>query len=231
MRQSDQCSFSPEHYLWILNRAVELGYEIHPVMDHTPGKINGTKSILLRHDIDISPAEARLCAAMESEIGISSTDFIRVRSRMYDLSKGNSADDIRWIADHGFEIGLHYEPQAYRSEDLDPIPTMNEEREQLSELLGVAIVGAAGHLATNNGVYDSQTVKKAGFTYEAFEPSLDSSDPRWKYISDSSKRWREGCLCNWLGIEDRLSVLMHPYWWFGEYQDHQVIVNQLENGD
>ena len=67
-------------------------------------------------------------------------------------------------------------------------------------------------------------VKKVGLSYEA---SHERFMVHRKYISDSGGHWREGCACQWLGIENHLTILTHPIWWFRMEEDPQVILEKL----
>ena len=59
--------------------------------------------VLLRHDVESSPAQARRMADVERARGLAATYFFRVKRRSYDLSV------IAPIAGMGHEIGYHYE--------------------------------------------------------------------------------------------------------------------------
>jgi len=59
--------------------------------------------VLLRHDVESSPAQALRMAGVEQARGLRATYFFRVKRRSYDLSA------IEPIAAMGHEIGYHYE--------------------------------------------------------------------------------------------------------------------------
>ena len=43
----------------------------------------------------------------------------------------------------------------------------------------------------------------------------------FKYLSDSRRQWREGCICNKIDVNkyDKLHILIHPFWWVKENVD------------
>jgi hypothetical protein len=79
-------------------------------------------------------------------------------------------------------------------------------------ILGHGIGGISYHCPTRCG-YPFPTEYLTGLgLYEAYD---DFFTKDMKYISDSSG-WREGCLCEWIGIEDKIVALMHQIHWYRE---------------
>ena len=114
---------------------------------------------------------------------------------------------------------------------LEPAAALHQEKALLETMLDTPVNGAAAHLAGTYGSLDAQVVKSAGFLYETSEPIGEKARPRWKYLSDSARRWREGCVCEWLGKVDRLEVLIHPVWWFESPESPDTIIQRLRRGD
>lgn len=68
-----------------------------------PAADRPARLVLLRHDVESSPAQAKRMAGIERARGLAATYFFRVKRRSYDLSV------IEPIAGMGHEIGYHYE--------------------------------------------------------------------------------------------------------------------------
>src|ERR1017187_6433508 len=66
-------------------------------------------SVFLRHDIDISLPPAVRMAAVEQQSGTASTYMVMPQSRLYDVSRSESARMLREIAAMGHEIGVHFD--------------------------------------------------------------------------------------------------------------------------
>src|SRR5262245_36888305 len=83
----------------------EAGYAAWTMGDYftRPGAERPARLVLLRHDVESSPAQARRMAGVEHARGMKATYFFRVKRRSYDLSV------IAPIAGLGHEIGYHYE--------------------------------------------------------------------------------------------------------------------------
>lgn len=74
------CGFTYEHYREVLEAAKEVGYSFPTLEEFNEAD---EKTLLLRHDIDFAPQSAARLAEIESDLGISSTYFIRVHSNGY----------------------------------------------------------------------------------------------------------------------------------------------------
>ena len=77
-----------------------------------PAAERPVRLVLLRHDVESSPVQARRMAAVEHARGLAATYCFRVKRRSYDLSV------LRPIAALGHEIGYHYETCSQARGDL-----------------------------------------------------------------------------------------------------------------
>ena len=228
-RTAQQCDFSMAHYGEILDRALELGYGIFPLSSAVGESAaeKGSRSILLRHDADVSLELAVQMAEFESQKSIRATYFIRLHARYYDVKDPRNRGSIVRLRHIG-EVGLHYEPGFYQEAGGDRLGLLAEDRQRFASLVGTDVFGCAAHMPGTVGHFPEDEVKSAGLVYEAYAP-LFTKDR--KYLSDSGARWREGCLCRWLGKEDHFTVLVHPVWWLNWKEPATTVIQRLKAGD
>jgi hypothetical protein len=218
-----------DHYGYVLDRALELNYEILPMSEavRQSSKTLRPRSILLRHDVDVSLELAVKMANFESQRMIRATYFVRLHARYYDTEDTESKsaiDRLRQVA----EVGLHYELGYYQMIGGDPLTLLNRDRERMSALLNSCSFGSAAHMPGMVGHLSEEETKAAGLTYEAYAPVFTRDR---KYLSDSGARWREGCLCQWLDQADHFTVLVHPVWWLNWKEPSATVIERLASGD
>jgi hypothetical protein len=205
-----ECSFRLIHYEYCLRSAKEKGYSIALMKDHK----NKTKGpvILLRHDVDSDPDQALNFSGIEKNLGIKATYFFRVHSKdnLFDLKNYRA---IKQILKDGHEIGLHAETDFASLFGEPELAMLSRDKAVLEAVIGGQISGICMHEPTRSvkrlGTSD---IKALGFEYDAYDPRFLKA---FKYISDSSCRWREGCMCQFIEARaPRLYILTHPVWWF-----------------
>ena len=182
-------------------KAQDQGYKIKRVCDYD----NDDKVILLRHDIDFSLDYAHMLATYEYNLNIKSSYYVYLHSGLYNALSPSGMEIIRKIKNLGHEIGLHYDSRYY----------LNSEAMILADILG-----------------DDWN----RFTWTQHNPSISpkldtlrnpNSKKELKYISDSGRNWREGCMCKWIGKEDKLHVLVHPIWVVGKGNSRAEILHNM----
>lgn len=89
-------------YRELLRTALVRGYAIVPVEDWVAdGRPTSERVLILRHDVDQQPRAALRMAAIEDELGVSSTWYFRWRTAHPGIISG--------LRERGFGVGLHYE--------------------------------------------------------------------------------------------------------------------------
>lgn len=176
------------------------------------------RCMILRHDVDFSLERAFEMAKIEKKLGIRSTYFIRLHAP-YNPFDFKNYSRIMGIINMGHEIGLHFEAvdmaaiSKERAEDI-----FMKEKEVLERIFDVKIVSCAEHRDFTHigklSFFDKADNMALGIRYNAYDKVLMG---KVKYISDSLGNWREGCLCNHIGKQDKLYVLTHPSLWFYNY--------------
>ncbi len=224
----DECEFSIRHWCNVIRDALAAGYRFYSYSDWIAEKEHPARSIILRHDIDVSPELAVRQARVETELGVRATHLIRVHARLYDVSSPSVLRQLRRLSRLDVEIGLHYEPQFYRAARGDAAVMLAADVRLLGDIVGRRIEGCGAHRVGTFPPVDGAAIKSAGLRYDAFTQEFVREH---KYISDSARNWREGCLCRWLGKADRLTVLTHPVWWFEPAHIKDDLLEKLRRGD
>ena len=198
------CGFTLEHYKECIESAKDKGYTIIPIREYQDNKAKVKKVILMRHDVDWSLEYAYELANIEYDLDVRSSYYIYMHSELYNTLSPKSMEMLRQMVGMRHEIGLHTEGTNY----------LNNERDVLSDI-------------TNNLVH-SYTFHLPGLRDDIrFSHLLNPQDIEIKYISDSGRHWREGCMCEHIGKEDKLQILTHAEWWCTKSSSRDDGVNKL----
>ena len=157
--------------------------------------------ILWRHDIDVSPEQARVLAEIEAAEGVKSTFFIHLRSPFYSVFEESTTKIFNDIVLMGHRIGLHY--------DIASNMAAATERTILGEVLNVRIWYVSQHNPPMN-ISASAPLLTDGMINAYYFIGKDIG-----YVSDSNGFWSHERLMDVLkGRQyERLQVLTHPVWW------------------
>jgi hypothetical protein len=169
-----------------------------------------TRSVLIRHDVDVSLDRALLLARMEASMGVVSTYHVMIDSPFYDVRSEGSVRALREIQRLGHEIGLHYDIVARNMKGADPAARDADIAvacDMLAELAGANVSSLSFHLPVPELLNGDLRVagRVSGYARDLF---------RW-YLSDSRARWREGEPTKSLEAPRShvLQILVHPVWW------------------
>jgi len=195
------CGFTLNHYKEIIELAKDEGYTITSTVQYLDGL---KKPLVLRHDIDFSIEMAYELANIEYDLGIQTSYYVYLHAPTYNALAPDSMKMIQAMHDMGHEIGLHYDSRY----------SMSHESDIISGII-------------RKGIY-SYTQHAPGLTKkESYQALIDPFDLDLKYISDSGRNWREGCVCQHIGKDKRLHVLIHPVWWMTESKDREDALHKL----
>ena len=212
----------------MLLKAKDLGYTIHSFRDWVNKSISGPRTLLVRHDVDLSLEKARRMMEVERGLGVNSTYFLRLHSRAYQLLTPENYQILMEFLGADVDLALHYELFFYRTIGGNPMEMLAKDVRVLEGIVGKPVTGCAAHLPTLNKNLVMDTALAVGLAYEAYGSPFTRER---KYISDSSRHWREGCLCQWLGKADHITVLIHPIWWFELEQTPEEIIAYVQAGN
>ena len=196
-----QCGFTINHYKEIIELAKDKGYTI----TSTIGYLDELKKpLLIRHDIDFSLEYAYELANIEYDLGIQTSYYVYLHAPTYNALAPDSMKMIEAMYKMGHEIGLHYDSRY----------SMSHESDIVSGIIRKGIYSYSQHCPT--------LTKK-----ETYQALIDPFDLGLKYISESGRNWREGCLCQHLGKDKRLHVAIHADWWVTNSKSREDMLHQL----
>jgi len=102
--------------------------------------------ILLRHDVDFSLSRSLELAKIEYRNGISSTYFLDLHCKFYNVFERSQFEKINEIIELGHDIGLHFDASFYdiiNEADLNKF--LKVEKDILSNLLNISIDSFSFH--------------------------------------------------------------------------------------
>lgn len=174
------------------------------------------KHLILRHDIDNSIEQALRVARVDAEADCSSTFFLRVHARGYNLLDLPSLQIIREMEELGHEVQLHLEAGFGDWLGGDHFHWAERQRTVFESAVDRPLGGFSSHEPARMGgiAFADSLLERWGedVKYHAYEDRFVT--PTMKYLSDSSGNWREGHFSEWVGREPLMQVLTHPFWWF-----------------
>ncbi|MEA5389597.1 hypothetical protein VB779_22965 [Haloarculaceae archaeon H-GB11] len=163
--------------------------------------------VLLRHDVDWSPANAERMAQLEADRGVSSTYFFLLTSPFYNLSYEANREAVSTILELGHDIGLHFSTHQYWSAEPDREElesAVQTERTVLSTLFDEEISTVSFHIPPE------------WVLRRSFDPFQSTYEERYfsdiAYRGDSNQRWRsDPPFAD--GIPEKVQILAHPGLW------------------
>lgn len=206
--------FSFADYSATLRRFIDAGYAVTGFDGYLDDP--KPKHLILRHDCDNSIEQALRVAHLDAESGCTSTFFVRVHARGYNLLSLPVLSALRDMEDMGHRVELHLEGglNEHLGGSLDE--WADRQRAVFEAGMGRELTGFSSHEpARMGGIEFADTLLERwsdSVRYHAYEARFTT--PRMKYLSDSSGTWREGHFGEWVGKEPLFQVLTHPIWWF-----------------
>lgn len=168
-----------------------------------------SRSLLLRHDIDLWPEYALPLAKIESDLGLTATYFFLVRSPLYSILSSSTHQVFADLVAMGHSIGLHFDAVLFDHNIATLEMEVAWELEILKRLCGTlapvisfhrpakALVGWPGQLSGMDHTYQPKFFSEIG------------------YVSDSRCCWAHGhpLANNALEQGSAIQLLTHPIWW------------------
>lgn len=183
------------------------------------------KCVILRHDIDYSLEQAVKLARIEKELGVHSTYFVLLSSDFYNPASSSSYRYLHEILNLGHDIGLHFDETAYSYEHFGIEYFIRKEARILSDLIDVNINSFSLHRPNHFSLETEICIPGLINSYgeEFFH--------RFKYLSDSRRRWREPVeeiIKN--GEYEKLHILTHAFWYHDDDRNiSETIVDFLHS--
>lgn len=177
-------------------------------------------SIFLRHDVDLSLHSAQTMAQLEHSIGICSTYYLRLNGSYYNIFSNEGYAIVREILTLGHQIGLHFDTGFYDEMGIDFEEGIKRDRQLIEICFNTTIHSVSQHRPFSLGQAEGHLFERLGLLF-TYQKNLMN---KFKYISDSGQRWREGDLSQHLD-KSYLQVLVHPIWWTPGGEPWQEIMN------
>lgn len=143
-----------------------------------------SKSVILRHDVDLLPHNSLRFARIQNQLGIKGTYYFRAVPESWD------ENIIKEIASLGHEVGYHYECLTTCKGDLDQgIQDFKYNLAALRELVPVTTICMHGSPMSK---YDSKDLWKK-YNYRDYEiigePYFDVDFNNVYYLTDTGRKW------------------------------------------
>jgi hypothetical protein len=169
------------------------------------------KSVILRHDVDISLPKAVEMSEQEKDIcnGGKATYFVLLSTEFYNLASLQSRRHVHRIIANGGQIGLHFDETQYEiSTKEEMVHFVMHEIELLSKILDYPIKTVSMHRPSQMFLQSDMEFPGICNSYaNCFFKDM-------KYVSDSRRRWREdvdSIVAE--GQYKRINLLTHPVWY------------------
>ena len=142
------------------------------------------KSIILRHDVDLLPANSLHTAQIENSLHIQGTYYFRI------IPQGNQAETIKKITNLGHEIGYHYEDLTLTNGNMEKAwDSFRRNLDYFRQFYPVKTICMHG---SPRSKFDSKDLWKK-YDYRSLgiigEPYLDLDFNEWFYLTDTGRRW------------------------------------------
>ena len=168
------------------------------------------KICFLRHDIDLSPANALAMAELEAKLDVSATYTVLLSSQHYNAFEKETRLLLSEIKDLGHEVGLHFDPSVYNISSEEQLNQfILREKIILEDLLQHEIEMFSFHNTTKFSM--SCRAVTYGGLQNAYSNFFHNDV---EYTSDSNGYWR---FRTWQELlaenHKKIQVLTHPIWW------------------
>ena len=206
--------FSPKGLRSLLSYVADLG-PVFPLCERY-----SKTGVILRHDIDLDLEPAFKVCAVERELGLRSSIFVMTTSETYNPFVSWASNQLRALADEGFEIGLHFDANA--SNTADPIVLERDAKSQagmLESIIGREVKSLSLHAPS----IDNSFPCVSGFI-NAYNPEIFSKD---LYLSDSRRCFLRDPFEFISSRKDKtVQLLLHPMHYEGLDYD-QIMCRQI----
>ncbi len=199
-------NFTIKHYRSTIQSYLDSEYKFCNLQDDL--NKNYKNKIIMVHDVDHDISLCSNFMKAEKDLKVKATYFLRLHAKSYNMLSSKSIDLAKRIIDNGGDIGLHYEPSFCPTEAITYDQHISQEMEILSTYIGKQISIYNLHEPTRTGKNLVSCLPEKNRCYN----SQHLKD--YKYLSDSSCRWREGCFSEHINRWSKILVLTHPIWWY-----------------
>ena len=142
--------------------------------------------LVVRHDVDLSPARALDIGRIEADLGIRSTFFFLLTNPLYNPFHRPNRRVIHDLVEMGHDVGVHFSTHQYWGED--PGDGAIETRVAAErDVFGTALTDPSPAVSFHR--------PPEWVLSRSFDPFISTYERRFfsdvQYVGDSSQRWRE----------------------------------------
>ena len=174
--------FTIKKYKKLLHALQDAGYEFQTFESFL--KMPAERVVILRHDVDLLPANSLAFAKIQAEKGIKGSYYFRAVPESWD------DNIIREISKLGHEIGYHYENLTVTNGDVDK--AYEDFKTNLEKLRKLAPVSTICMHGSPRSQWDSKDIWKK-YDYRQLgiigEPYFDVDFDEVFYLTDTGRRW------------------------------------------
>ena len=246
--------FTLATYAKLLEALKHTSYRFCTFQNYLEQSVEG-KWVILRHDVDLLPANSLHTAELESSLGIHGVYYFRAVPESWDKAV------ILKIAALGHEIGYHYESLTTCKGNIDSAYT--DFCRNLNRLRKIVEVKTICMHGSPRSPYDSKDIWKK-YSYRDLgiigEPYFDVDFGSTFYLTDTGRRWNgykvsvrdriEGYQEQWIKeglvfhstsdimravkenrLPDRIMITVHPQRWnpFGYKWTKELVLQNAKN--
>lgn len=200
-----EAALSLDAYRTLVENLLATGYEPRGFDRVEPDR----RHVILRHDVDMSPATAAALAELESELGVRAIYFVLLRSDLYNALSAANLAHLQRIAALGHELGLHFDASLY-SDDPDALDVAAGRECGILESALDLRVGTISFHRPARSMLDGE--RPLAGRLHAYQRRFFSE---MGYCSDSRGGWHHGHPLDHEAVRSgrALQLLTHPIWW------------------
>ena len=209
MPEFDLPEFNLPEYEKLIYHFIITGYKFDVISRLSQsGK---SKTIYLRHDIDMHITGIERMAEIEAKYDVKSTYYILL-TQHYNPMQPDNRKILCDLAAMGHEIGLHYDMEVYPADYNSARAHLDWETSLLADVVGKPVRTIVMH----------QPHKGQPDPFLSLDEYVHPHDPRYQenltYISDSCRAWRDESLLECFGSNPpkRLLFATHPELWLSD---------------
>ena len=222
MRNDKQkVEFSYKYYRQILQKAKEMNYDIFNLRDFVSKGSYSSRVLLLRHDLDKNPHSLAPMLAIEQELQVRSSIYVRVAGADYNPWGYALTQELVKLESMGFEIGLHTNYLEFSSyQGLSPLQVLKMEINSLRQFYDVSSLSCHRDL---NYVYNSlphlesnwdQIKDEFDLAFHAYDKSLFGNLDYVNEGMDPHLCWRNSSPEEIMNQTKSFYLLTHNHWWY-----------------
>lgn len=204
--------FSYDAYKELLITLKDEGYDFETFND----KLESSKSVICRHDVDMSLEHVVPMAELEHSLDVSSIYFVLLSTNFYNVFSPENREVLRYLKKIGHKIGLHFDASIYEYDSISELEQyITKEQKILQFLLEDEIEVVSFH----RPVKELFNVSLQNGMVSAYEEKYFSN---YEYVSDSRRNWRKDPYSIIQRNVNHVQLLTHPIW----YSDKEVSANE-----